>query len=761
MSRPVAAQALLVNQHYIKPSGGYLIASRPVGTSPIKGYIPSGQSTPTINWDSSRLFDAAGDVSIEWDTRTLRTNGGVFGTLDWGIGGLYDLNSTLSVAWAGRQLYDSGIVPAADWQTRILYDTAGIATVYWGSRYVTSSNGGTSIDWENRNLTNQFSATTLNWRNRQLSGNWQTDTVPTLGTHLINKNYLETGNFNLTNVVRTTGTQTVSGVKSFQNVIQSNSGIKALSSNGGRLLNTGDITTINWHTRDLYDNAGNPSLNWSTRTVYDPFTTPSLSWVDRVLNDGSANVSVRWNDRWLVDASAALAADWQNRQLINSIGFPTLDWGLGLTYDASLATSIDWSNRYLNDAGGNSSIDWGNKQLNDSVGLPSVAWDGRYLYNAFLSPSLNWQDNILLGTWTGTSHFFLVRNDEFGGFPTYNGAGQDGAWFYHHSQGAGTNYTRYLDIVSTSINTEAGFRWVSCNGAANSTYMTLVSGKLGIGIANPGARLSLGQATDNTKLALYDDGGGTLYGFGIQTDEFRFHLGGADINKFNFYRDAAGSNPLMTLLGGGNVGIGNSTPDQKLDVAGNISLGRRQQVSKERFVGLVDEGGVFSSTPSNGTAGMIIKQESNGDVGLSFKVGRWGVYEDIKMVVNSSGNVGISTTNPRTHLDVSGAIASRDVVIPTSVFNIDWSSGNYFQRTLAGNTTFTFSNTVNGQTINIITSSTGAYRVSFPTGIGAVPVKWGGGAVYSGTSGTAQGVEDIYTFMRVNDKIYANYSVNY
>lgn len=88
----------------------------------------------------------------------------------------------------------------------------------------------------------------LDWDDRQLSGQWQSNVNPSVSGHIINKGYLDiiTGRLqpsgasaSVTNVVYTTGDQTVSGVKTF-----SNTGIN-LSLFSGNLNNYQQINVIN------------------------------------------------------------------------------------------------------------------------------------------------------------------------------------------------------------------------------------------------------------------------------------------------------------------------------------------------------------------------------------------------------------------------------------------------------------------------------------------------------------------------------------
>jgi hypothetical protein len=102
---------------------------------------------------------------------------------------------------------------------------------------------------------------------------------------------------------------------------------------------------------------------------------------------------------------------------------------------------------------------------------------------------------------------------------------------------------------------------------SNGRVVVKDNGRVGIGTADPGAQLSLGNAFSHAKFAVYD-GGGSLFGFGVQPNEFRFHVANNG-NDLRFY-DAPEGNALFTVKGGGNVGIGTISPTAKLHVNGNV-----------------------------------------------------------------------------------------------------------------------------------------------------------------------------------------------
>ena len=166
---------------------------------------------------------------------------------------------------------------------------------------------------------------------------------------------------------------------------------------------------------------------------------------------------------------------------------------------------------------------------------------------------------------------------------TILGRGQDGNFRFNTRQDVSTNTDGSvigelgLDYITTrnsairfhrGVSTTGGFVTFTTNDG--SERMRVASnGNVGIGTTSPGFPLSLGTGLGN-KIALYDASGGLGYGFGIQASLLQiFTNTGSDDISFG-YGNSTAFNRNVTFKGGGNVGIGTTSPTSKLQVVGLI-----------------------------------------------------------------------------------------------------------------------------------------------------------------------------------------------
>lgn len=107
-------------------------------------------------------------------------------------------------------------------------------------------------------------------------------------------------------VVFTTGNQTISGIKTFNdsliiNHISGSNGNFSLDLNNGYITSVGNIA-VDANTKQLYNNNGTSTLKWHSQTLNDLDSFVSVNWNNRELRDALSSVSVNWSGRFLSGA---------------------------------------------------------------------------------------------------------------------------------------------------------------------------------------------------------------------------------------------------------------------------------------------------------------------------------------------------------------------------------------------------------------------------------------------------------------------------
>ena len=135
-----------------------------------------------------------------------------------------------------------------------------------------------------------------------------------------------------------------------------------------------------------------------------------------------------------------------------------------------------------------------------------------------------------------------------------------------------------------------------------------------------------------------------LKSFNASADDFRIHSTGHNVSNLV---------TILSIAKAGNVGIGTSSPSEKLDVAGQVRIAENG-LSKQHLK-LVDS----NATSKFGQIGF-----DNGILRLdSFNTGATGTIQFYRSTtgfgaesarIDSSGNFGIGTTHPDSKLDVTG-----------------------------------------------------------------------------------------------------------
>jgi len=231
---------------------------------------------------------------------------------------------------------------------------------------------------------------------------------------------------------------------------------------------------------------------------------------------------------------------------------------------------------------------------------------------------------------------------------------------------------------------------------SKSEFVMRTDGKIGMGVANPSAKLEVSDIPNNASIVLSNDNligfkrsdGALVYGIGHTNGEFNIgstaNLGPTAGTPLNIatggahIRFSQGGEERIRIKSNGRVGIGTTNPLEKLDVNGNIML-QGYSGSNDGGLGALKFFNNYLSSNSVLAQIQARRGQSNYQKGdLAFYV-KDGVNMLERMRVVSSGNVGIGTSVPDAKLAVKGNIHTNEVkvdllgaVAPDYVFYKDY-----------------------------------------------------------------------------------------
>ena len=189
-------------------------------------------------------------------------------------------------------------------------------------------------------------------------------------------------------------------------------------------------------------------------------------------------------------------------------------------------------------------------------------------------------------------------------------------------------------------------------------------GNVGIGTASPTAKLQVAGTTtynsDTEQTLRVCDAADVSKGIHIGFDT-TLNAGVIQAGDFGVSYKSLVLNPNA-----GNVGIGTTSPNNKLDVNGDVFINSNytsNAAAQDLTIGKTTTGdhGLTIVTSNTNTAGIFFADNNNNDAGRikyqhSSNSMRFDTNRSEAMRIDSSGNVGIGTTNPQSKLQVAGGI---------------------------------------------------------------------------------------------------------
>ena len=252
----------------------------------------------------------------------------------------------------------------------------------------------------------------------------------------------------------------------------------------------------------------------------------------------------------------------------------------------------------------------------------------------------------------------------------YAGASQSTGLFINQPNGGGSGAADYALLKVNNQGTNPTF-YSSNNGST--PVIIKANGNVGIGTASPDAQLELKKETTWGTLnnqVLYINNTGTGGNTGLLHDMGSITWRSGNVNtaaisgirntpasgnnvdlRFTTATQSGGQQTSMTILSGGNVGIGTTTPGGLLTVSGSVLQNSNNP-------------GIEVSNSHNSQTVLLINNTTSrkyelavGGSANGIGNGSFYIYDataaSSRFVINSSGNIGIGATSPQGKLQIT------------------------------------------------------------------------------------------------------------
>jgi hypothetical protein len=228
-------------------------------------------------------------------------------------------------------------------------------------------------------------------------------------------------------------------------------------------------------------------------------------------------------------------------------------------------------------------------------------------------------------------------------------------------------------------------KYINTSGGLDGSVITESNGNVGIGTTSPGLHLDVQQTSSYYPglNVLASTGARATIGFGVNgTTANTGWIMGQDYNAngtkdFYLFDLTNSATSRLYIDTSGHVGIGTTTPGEKLTLAGNISFTDRGtdgtgdihlsnnnsgvRIFAANTLGLVPDGAAFqffgNASPNFPGMGFIDSGASN-SAAIIFRTAQAGQGVAERMRITAAGNIGIGTSTPDSNymLHVTGAV---------------------------------------------------------------------------------------------------------